>query len=166
MNDTMNTTAAIAAPLTTRVATMDDIDAIAILFDAYRQFYQQAPDLALAQRFIGERLRNDESVIILAADESQGLVGFCQLYPSFCSVEAKPIYTLYDLFVTPLARRLGAGRVLLLAAENLATDQGKARLDLTTAKTNLAAQAAYESLAWIRDEVFYAYSKPLGQTPP
>ena len=33
------------------------------------------------------------------------------------------------------------------------------RLDLTTAKTNLPAQAAYEALGWVRDEVYFTYSK-------
>jgi ribosomal protein S18 acetylase RimI-like enzyme len=82
-----------------------------------------------------------------------------QLYPSFCSVEAKPTYMLYDLFVSPQARRSGAGKVLLQAAEKLAAARGKARMDLNTAKTNKPAQAAYESLGWVRDEEFYAYSK-------
>lgn len=142
-----------------RVATMADLDAIASLFDAYRQFYDQATDIALAKRFIGDRIQNDESVILLALDPSQTIVGFCQLYPTFCSVEAKPIYALYDLFVTPTARQTGAGKLLLQAAEGLAVERGKARLDLTTAKTNKPAQAAYESLGWVRDEVFYGYSK-------
>ena len=62
------------------------------------------------------------------------------------------------------ARRTGAGTALLQAAEQLAAENGKARLDLTTAKTNLRAQAAYESLGWVRDEVFYAYSKHPNQS--
>jgi ribosomal protein S18 acetylase RimI-like enzyme len=143
----------------TRIATISDLEVVASLFDAYRQFYVQAPDLALATRFIRERMENHESVILLASNAAQQVIGFCQLYPSFCSVEAKPIYTLYDLFVVPEARRTGAGRVLLLAAEQLAKEHGKVRMDLTTAKTNVAAQTAYESLGWVRDEVFYAYSK-------
>jgi ribosomal protein S18 acetylase RimI-like enzyme len=143
----------------TRLATTSDLEVVASLFDAYRQFYAQAPDLALAKRFIRERMENHESVILLASNAAQQVVGFCQLYPSFCSVEAKPIYALYDLFVVPEVRRGGAGRVLLLAAEQLAKEHGKARMDLTTAKTNVAAQTAYESLGWVRDEVFYAYSK-------
>lgn len=143
----------------TRLATISDLEVVASLFDAYRQFYAQAPDLALATRFIRERMENRESVILLASNAAQQAIGFCQLYPSFCSVEAKPIYALYDLFVVPEARRTGAGRVLLLAAEQLAREHGKARMDLTTAKTNVAAQAAYESLGWVRDDVFYAYSK-------
>jgi len=144
--------------LTTRVASASDIPAVASLFDLYRQFYAQAPDLALAKAFIHERILRNESVILVA--EGQGaIVGFCQLYPTFCSVEAKPIYTLYDLFVAPPARKLGVGRTLLLAAEQQAMQNGFARMDLTTAKTNVPAQTLYESLGWHRDAVFYAYSK-------
>lgn len=143
----------------TRVATLTDLDVIAPMFDAYRQFYEQTPDLVLAKGFIRERLQNHESVVLLAVSETQQALGFCQLYPTFCSVEAKPIYSLYDLFVNPQARRLGVGKVLLQAAHKLAAQNGKARMDLTTARTNKPAQAAYESLAWVRDEVFYSYSK-------
>jgi len=148
-----------AASPATRVATLADLDVIAPLFDQYRQFYLQAPDLPLAARFIRERLQNQESVILLASDLARGVIGFCQLYPSFCSVEAKPIYTLYDLFVVSQARRSGAGQALLLAAEQHAAQNGKVRMDLTTARTNRAAQSAYESLGWVRDDVFLAYSK-------
>lgn len=145
--------------ITTRLATIDDLAVTATLFDAYRQFYQQVPDLALANCFIRDRMRNNESVIILASDEHQQVIGFCQLYPSFCSVEAKPIYVLYDLFVAPAARRSGAGKQLLQSAEQLAAKNGMARMDLTTAKTNQSAQSVYESLGWVRDVEFYAYSK-------
>jgi ribosomal protein S18 acetylase RimI-like enzyme len=149
-------------PVTTRTATLADLPIIAPLFDAYRQFYDQAPDLALATRFIRDRIQNSESVILLAVSADGQTIGFCQLYPTFCSVEANPIYSLYDLFVTPSARRSGAGKALLQAAEALAARDGKARLDLTTAKTNQPAQAAYEALGWVRDEVFYAYSRRVG----
>ena len=143
----------------TRIATLADLEVIAPLFDAYRQFYEQTSDLAVARSFILNRLQNNESVVLLASNELGHVVGFCQLYPTFCSVEAKPIYSLYDLFVSPAARRSGAGRVLLKAAEKLAAERGRARMDLTTAKTNKPAQAAYESLGWVRDEIFFAYSK-------
>ena len=144
---------------TIREARQGDLAAVASLFDQYRQFYEQAPDAALALQFITERFANKESVLLVAQDDAGALVGFCQLYPSFCSVEAKPIYVLYDLFVAPSARKSGAGRALMLAAEARARADGKARMDLTTAKTNLRAQALYESLGWVRDEVFFAYNK-------
>lgn len=142
-----------------RSATLDDLPAVALLFDAYRQFYEQAPDLGLATAFIQARLQNHTSTILVAQGEGSQLLGFCQLYPSFCSVAATPIYVLYDLFVAPVARKTGAGRLLLQGAEQHAASQGVARLDLTTAKTNVAAQSVYEALGWVRDEVFFAYSK-------
>ncbi|HEX5738552.1 MAG TPA: GNAT family N-acetyltransferase, partial [Hydrogenophaga sp.] len=73
--------------------------------------------------------------------------------------EAQPIYALYDLYVMPTARKSGAGRMLLQAAEAKAVAMGKVRLDLTTARTNKPAQTLYESQGWVRDEVFFAYSR-------
>lgn len=148
--------------ISTRLATAADLDLVAEMFDAYRQFYEQAPDRAAAREFIAQRMTRGESVILVAETDEHELVGFTQLYPLFCSVEAKPIYSLYDLFVRPAARRTGAGRELLLAAERLAAGHGKSRMDLTTAKTNLTAQSLYESLGWVRDEVFYAYTRRIG----
>jgi len=146
----------------TRTATLADLDAVAPLFDSYRQFYEQEPDPVAARHFIRERLQNAESVILLASSEAGKIVGFCQLYPIFCSIEARPIYSLSDLFVVPQARRSGAGKALLVAAERLSSETGRAKMELTTARTNKAAQSVYESLGWSRDEVFYAYSKRVG----
>lgn len=143
----------------TRIATLADLEVVATLFDAYRQFYEQAPDAAAARHFIRDRLQRDESTILLALDDAQQVLGFCQLYPLFCSIEAKPIYQLSDLYVVPEARRSGAGRALLLAAERHARNTGRVRLELTTARTNKTAQALYESLGWQRDEVYLAYAK-------
>jgi ribosomal protein S18 acetylase RimI-like enzyme len=85
--------------------------------------------------------------------------GFASSTRPSARVKARPIYALYDLYVAPHARRSGAAHQLLLAAERQAAQDGKARMDLTTAKNNLAAQAAYESLGWVRDDVFLAYSR-------
>ena len=146
-------------------ATKADVAAIAPLFDAYRQFYQSAPDLALANRYFAERIEKADALILLAQDASAQALGFCQLYPTFCSLEAKPIYALYDLYVAPAARGAGIGNLLLLAAEQSAREHGMCRLDLTTAKTNLPAQAAYEALGWVRDEVYFSYSKAVSPPP-
>jgi ribosomal protein S18 acetylase RimI-like enzyme len=97
----------------------------------------------------------------VAENETKNLIGFCQIYPSFCSVIAAKIGVLYDLFVDSTARKTGAGRSLMLAAHEYAVDNGMMRLDLTTAKDNAKAQALYESLGWIRDKVFYTYSKEI-----
>lgn len=144
-----------------QLATINDLQAVAELFDQYRQFYQQAPDVALATAFITARLNNQDSVIFVAENSDKKIIGFCQIYPSFCSVIAAKIGVLYDLYVSESARKTGAGRALMLAAHKYAAKNDMARLDLTTAKDNHAAQALYESLGWVRDEVFYTYSKQL-----
>ncbi|GGY67719.1 N-acetyltransferase [Cellvibrio zantedeschiae] len=142
-----------------RNASIADTAKIAPLFDAYRQFYEQEPNLEFAKQFISDRLSNNESIIFVAEDEAQNALGFCQIYPSFCSVIAAPIYTLSDLFVSPNARQSGLGKMLLEKAREHAQANNIPRMDLTTAKTNLTAQSLYESLGWVRDDIFYAYNK-------
>ena len=144
-----------------RLASINDLGSLAQLFDAYRQFYEQTADIELATAFIIDRLSNQDSMILIALSSEQTIIGFCQLYPTFCSVIAAPICVLYDLFVDSTARKSGAGKALMLAAEEYAEDNGFKRLDLTTSKNNLAAQAIYESLGWVRDLVFYSYSKKI-----
>ncbi len=142
-----------------KLAQIPDISKIALLFDAYRQFYEQASDIELATNFLRLRLKNNESVILMAENNNQQIVGFCQLYPSFCSVIAKPTYVLSDLFVDSEMRNLGIGRGLLEAAHQYAANNKVARLELTTAKDNVIAQALYEAMGWVRDEIFYTYHK-------
>ena len=145
--------------ITFREANIQDLEPLAQLFDSYRQFYEQASDNALASAFIAERMNKLESVIFVSENDEKQLIGFCQIYPSFCSVTAAKIGVLYDLFVDTSARRTGAGKALMLAAHEYAKNSGFARLDLSTAKTNFAAQSLYESLGWVRDEIYYTYSK-------
>ncbi|MFY1869101.1 GNAT family N-acetyltransferase [Achromobacter xylosoxidans] len=145
-----------------RLVALEDAVHVAPLFDAYRQFYAQPADPSAALEFVRAHLARGESVIFLAEDADSGApLGFCQLYPSFCSVLAAPIYVLYDLFVAPAARHGGIGRALLQRAEAHARAGGFARMDLTTARTNLPAQALYESLGWQQDQVFLAYNLDL-----
>ena len=145
--------------LTIRLATIEDLSQLAQLFDAYRQFYEQVPDVALANTFIADLINKQESAIFVAENTEKQLIGFCQIYPSFCSVMAAKIGVLYDLFVDSTARKTGAGRALMLAAHDYAAKNDMARLDLSTAKYNFKAQALYESLGWVRDDVFYTYNK-------
>jgi len=139
-----------------RRAQTDDAGVIGRLFDAYRQFYRQPADVDFATRFIRERLERQESVILLAS-RNGAAAGFCQLYPTWCSVVAGPIFVLYDLYVDAAARRHGIGRTLMLAARDEAERAGVVRMDLQTARTNLPARSLYESLGWERDTTFDTY---------
>lgn len=146
---------------TIRQATLDDLDCLVPLFDAYRQFYGQSSDLAVARQFLRDRLARGESVVLIAEDRNGAAIGFVQLFPTFSSVLTAPIYILHDLFVVPTARRRGVGTLLLKAATETARATGAVRLELATAITNAPAQRLYESLGWKRDEEFYQYGLPL-----
>jgi GNAT superfamily N-acetyltransferase len=142
-----------------RQATIHDLDLVAPLFDAYRQFYAQPSDLALARSFLAERFRHAESVILLALHESSGEgVGFTQLYPLFSSVRATRRYLLNDLFVTPAKRRFGVAAALLHAATAHARAMGGSGMSLSTANDNLAAQRLYESMGWELETGFREYN--------
>ena len=134
-----------------------DLDAVAPLFDAYRQFYGQRPDLAAARAFLAERLARGESVIFVAVAPEREALGFTQLYPSFSSVSLRRLWILNDLFVGPGVRRGGVGRRLLERAREWAVETEAKGLILATAVTNTAAQALYESCGWRRDEEFQHY---------
>ena len=137
-------------------ATPADLEAVAQLFDAYRVFYRQSPDVAAARAFIGERFARRDAVIFLAyADDEPA--GFVQLYPSLSSVSMRPIWILNDLFVAPAARGDGVGRRLMDRARDFAVASGALRLELTTERTNTVAQGLYHACGYARDDVFYKY---------
>ncbi|GHX17178.1 histone acetyltransferase HPA2 and related acetyltransferase [Vibrio cholerae] len=73
-------------------ASVSNLDDIAILFDAYRQFYEQESDIQGARNFIEMHMKNGDSVIFLALSEGNEPLGFAQLYPSFSSVAMKCIF--------------------------------------------------------------------------
>lgn len=140
-----------------RRAKANDAAAVGELFDQYRQFYGRAPDRALATEYLRTRLERGESIVLVAAFDGGNFAGFCQLYPTFCSVDAAPIYVLYDLYVRPTARRGGVARALMLAARDEALAAGVTRMDLQTARTNAPARALYEALGWELDVTFDTY---------
>ena len=84
-------------------------------------------------------------------------LGFTLLYPTFASLHARPIWVLYDLFVSPTARKGGVGRQLMNRARAHAVETGAASIVLSTARTNVIGQALYESLGYVQDKEFLNY---------
>jgi GNAT superfamily N-acetyltransferase len=146
------------AEIRTARAELDDLDALAPLFDGYRRFYRQASDPAGARAFLAERIKRGESVIFVAIAEGV-VVGFTQLYPSFSSVSMERLWVLNDLFVAAEARGSGAGRALLERAERWAAETGAKGLILSTETTNLTAQRLYEACGWVKDDEFVHYHR-------
>jgi ribosomal protein S18 acetylase RimI-like enzyme len=145
-----------------REATPGDLEPLATLFDAYRQFYERPSDLELCRGFLAKRLERGESVVFLAEEDGAAL-GFVQLYPLFSSTSARPgrLWLLNDLFVVPDARGRGVGRDLMNRARRLAEETEACGLELATARTNRRAQSLYESLGYRRDDDFFRYELPL-----
>ena len=61
-----------------RQATLSDINALAILFDQYRVFYEKPSDVDAAKKFLSDRFHQNESVLFVA-QEGDTLAGFTQL---------------------------------------------------------------------------------------
>ncbi len=129
------------------------------LFDQYRVCYKKESDLALAERFIRERLDNNESVIYVAL-VGEKPVGFTQLYPRYSSGRAEKNWILNDLFVDEEHRKQGIGAKLIKQAADFAKAGGAKFVQLETMVDNYTAQSLYEGMGFIKqppDEEFYLY---------
>ena len=140
-------------------ATSVDIDDLTLLFDAYRQFYGQAPAPMAAAAFIAERLAKSESVIFLARGETGEAIGFAQLYPAFSSVAMKRMWYLNDLFVAASARQQGVARALLKQVATFARGTDALTVKLATAVSNLPAKALYKSEGYQKVVAFDHYTQ-------
>ena len=127
-----------------------DLDALAQLFDASRQFYGQPSDVPRARDWLRSRLRVGESVVLLAR-RGGAMLGFVQLYPMFSSVRTAKTWILNDLYVDANARRGGIARSLLDAAAKFAREDGAAGISLETTQDNAAARALYRAAGWNED---------------
>ena len=145
-----------------RKADMGDIKEVAVLFDQYRMFYKQDTDIGGAQKFLTERIQQNESVIFIAILDHI-MVGFTQLYPIFSSVSMKRAWLLNDLFVAPEARGSGAADKLLKAAQQMGADTSSRWMVLQTATTNHRAQKVYERNGWKKDHEYFSYYYRIGE---
>jgi ribosomal protein S18 acetylase RimI-like enzyme len=134
-------------------ATLDDLELLVPLFDAYRQFYKQESDPSAARAYLKARLERGEARIFL---ESEGL-GFALCYSTFSSVALKPLVILNDLYTIPQARGRGVGTALLEQCRIFAAESGAAILRLRTAHDNHTAQSVYERFGFAKDGVFWTY---------
>ena len=140
-----------------RKAAAEDAEIIAPLFDAYRMFYNQPPDIDVALQFVEKRLQQNESVIFIAFIDDTA-IGFMQLYPIFTSVRMQRAWLLNDLFIHPSARGKGVGTSLLDAAKEFARTVKSKWLMLQTANDNYSAQALYKKNGWKKEtDLFYRF---------
>ncbi|NJK55538.1 MAG: GNAT family N-acetyltransferase [Pleurocapsa sp. SU_5_0] len=137
-------------------ATIKQLDQVAFLFNQYRIFYRQPADLKSAQKFIRERLQQQDAVIFLARENEQP-VGYTQLFPSWSSVSMQRVWILNDLFVLREKRNQGIAKALMNKAKDHAISTNAVRIILATEVTNQIGQNLYESMGYRHFDDFYHY---------
>ncbi len=145
-----------------RQVTLDDLNALAQLFDAYRVWYGKDSDLAGANKFLKARMEHRESVVFVAdasTETQRSLAGFTQLYPIFSSTRMQRMWLLNDLFVDPDHRGQGWSTALIDAAKELAQETNAAGLLLETEPDNQIANRLYQRTGFQRESNnFYFWS--------
>lgn len=153
-------------------ATIHDVPQLAVLFNQYRVFYGQASDVEGAKQFLLDRFNHAESIILVAKENKNvnmitnaninnnlnaKIIGFTQLYPTFSSISMQRSWILNDLYVAEEHRKQGIAEQLLEQAKRFAMMTNAKGIALSTAPTNMQAQALYEKLGYVRDDEFYNY---------
>jgi GNAT superfamily N-acetyltransferase len=132
-------------------ASLEDLDEAAALFNLYRVFYRQEPDLERAKAFLKERLLNTESDIFLATVDGKA-VGFVQLYKLFHYIMLQKQWLLSDLFVHPDYRGKGLSVALIDRSKQWCEETGACGLMLETEKTNNVGNKLYPRCGFEYDD--------------
>jgi ribosomal protein S18 acetylase RimI-like enzyme len=140
-----------------RQAIIDDINELAKLFADYRAFYGQDFDLEKSRSFLQQRQERKDSVIFIAV-ESDTILGFSQLYPSFTTIGVQEIWILNDLFINPKYRQNGVAKMLIEHILHYSKDTSRKKVILSTAYSNDKAQRLYEKSGFTKTK-FYNYEK-------
>lgn len=146
-----------------RRASIDDLDALVPLFDAYRRFYGQPGNAYCAGEYLRQRMRSQEAIVLMA-ERGGTAIGFALLYPTWSSVRMGRLWILNDLFVDERARRRGVARRLLDEAAVFARGDGAVGIVLETARDNTAARALYRAAGW-HEEATQWYGLSFAQAP-
>lgn len=142
-------------------ASLAQLDALALLFDAYRVFYRKKSDVKGAKHFLKARMEQKQSVIFVAEVDGKP-VGFTQLYPLFSSTNMAPLWLLNDLFVAPEQRGKAIGKALLAAAQDHCIKTNAKGVSLETEKTNLIGNGLYPQMEFVCDKEhnYYYWENP------
>ena len=133
------------------------IEQVGELFDLYRQFYKYESNLIESTNYIKDRIKNNESIIFIAINDTNEAIGFVQLYETFGSLDLGKIIILYDLYVKKNHRKNNIGKQLMIKSHEYAKKIKAKRIQLSTAIDNFIGQSLYESLGYVKDIDFYTY---------
>jgi ribosomal protein S18 acetylase RimI-like enzyme len=137
-----------------RPATSKDIPTLGrLMAEALAYYDMPIPDDGAIRRALAEQLPKVEILLAFGEEDLLGFASFSMLFPG---LGLEPQIYMKDLYIAAPARRRGVARALMRALAGIARSRGCVRIDWTTERDNLQAQAAYKALgAAILDEKIY-----------
>lgn len=141
-----------------REAFIEDLPEIVKIVMKYRDFYGiKDQNESVVEEFVRNRLENNQSKIFIATLDSDRVIGFIQLYPSYSTVSLKPQWILNDFFVDTDFRNKGYGTSLMSYVKDYFSNRAKGFI-LVTDKDNFTAKSFYEHNGWNTGEYdFYTF---------
>lgn len=134
-------------------ATLEHLEPLTHLFDAYRVFYRKDSDVEGARSFLRERIQNGDSEIYLTQDSTTSIyTGFVQLYPLYSSTRMCRLWLLNDLYIKPEFRGRGISKLLIAQSKKLAQKTNAAGIMLETEKSNQIGNQLYPATDFEIDE--------------
>jgi ribosomal protein S18 acetylase RimI-like enzyme len=143
-------------------ASILDLDQLAPLFNAYRQFYGCADNVPEARAFLAERLATGDSKIYLARNALGETLAFAQVFASFSSISLCRSWVLNDLYVQPGYRGQHIGEALLAQVEKEARAAGIGMLTMETGPENVRAHRIYQKMGYVREMGYLHFVRKLG----
>ncbi len=148
-----------------------DLDDLAPLFTAYRQFYidtslryaSYSQDTEEARAFLSQRLIQSDSRLYLVRDTAGKAIGFTQVFESFSSMSLCRCWVLNDLFVLPELRGQKIGAALLAHVEREAKAIGVGMLTMQTSPENVNAHRLYQKMGYQREMGHLHFVRRLNQ---
>lgn len=143
-------------------AQLSDLGPLTTLVDEYRTFHQTNISPGHTQAYLEKHLQQGAVNWLVARDvQSQQLMGFVSLFPSYSTLALEPIWILNELGVSSHFRGKGVAKALISHAMTFATETGAIRIELKTSMGNHNARALYKTLGFEIDEGNVYYRVPM-----
>ena len=137
------------------------LDRLVVLFEEYRLFCGFEPTPTASREFLAGLMQREASVIFLAIDdETDNLMGFVNVYPSYSTLALRRLWILNDLAVSSDFRGQGVSKVLIKRVLDFAKETNAIRVELKTGKTNSAALRLYQTMQFEIDSEHVYYRVP------
>ncbi|MEH6992507.1 GNAT family N-acetyltransferase [Neobacillus drentensis] len=141
---------------TIRQATIQDLQRIVPIFDAYREYFGQIKDPEMVEEFLFDRFEHLESVIFIAEQQGE-VIGFAQLYPVFSSLTLQRVWLLNDFYIAEEFRGSGVGTQLFTTVKEFTLLTKSKGIELSVEHTNKKAWSFWEKQGFKQDEEFRYY---------